>query len=55
MRESEQERRELTEEDKPQLEKKDPLAMWIAGMLTLALPCLLLILLIMGITLLIFG
>lgn len=55
MRTSEQDRREMTEDDRPQLEKKDPAAMWIAGLLTIGLPCLLLILLIMGVTMLIFG
>ena len=55
MRESEQNRRDVTEDDQPQLEKKDPTAMWLAGLLTIGLPCLLLILLIMGVTMLIFG
>ncbi len=55
MRASEETRRELTEEDKPQIEKKDPAAMMISGLLVIGLPCLLLILLIVGVTLLLFG
>ena len=54
MRESEKIRQELTEES-PQLEKKDPMALWLSGMLMLGLPCLLLILLIVGVTMLLFG
>ncbi len=55
MRASEETRRELTEEDRPQLEKKDPAAMMISGLLVIGLPCLLLILLIAGVTILLFG
>ncbi len=54
MRTSEEVRRELTEEDKPQLEKKDTAAMMISGLLTIGLPCLLLILIIVGVTMLLF-
>lgn len=55
MRTSEQERRELLRDDEPILEKNDPLAMWISGLLVIGLPCLLLILLIVGVTVLLFG
>lgn len=55
MRASEETRRELTDEDRPQLEKKDPAAMMISGLLVIGLPCLLLILLIAGVTILLFG
>ena len=55
MRASEEQRRELTEDNGIPLEKKDPAAMYIAGFLVIGLPCLLLILLIMGVTLLLFG
>ncbi|MER1992588.1 MAG: hypothetical protein ABS897_01070 [Eubacteriales bacterium] len=55
MRASEQDRRELMEEDGTPLEKKDPAAMYISGLLMIGLPCLLLILLIAGVTILLFG
>ena len=55
MRTSEQDRRELMEEDETPLEKKDPAAMYISGLLVIGLPCLLLILLIVGVTMLLFG
>ncbi len=55
MRTSEENRKELLDEDEVQLEKKDMLAMWISGILTIGLPCLLLILLIVGVTFLFFG
>ncbi len=55
MRDSEAQRQELAGEQDPVLEKKDPTAMWISGMLVIALPCLLLILLIMAVTFLLFG
>ena len=55
MRASEETRRELTDEDRPQLDKKDPAAMMISGLLVIGLPCLLLILLIAGVTILLFG
>ena len=55
MRQSEQNRRELTDGDEPQLEKKDMLALILSGLLMIGLPCLLLILLIVGVTYLLFG
>ena len=54
MRPSEEMRRELTEEE-DRLDKKDPVAMYLSGLLVIGLPCLLLILLIVGVTLLLFG
>ncbi len=54
MRRSEQDKQELME-DLPPLEKKDPLAMYLSGLLMIGLPCLLLILLIAGVTILLFG
>ncbi len=56
MRASEEQRRELMGEDAdtPMLEKSDLPALWISGLLTIGLPCLLLILLIVGVTYLIF-
>ena len=45
MRASERERQKLVENDQPQIEKKDLLAMYLSGLLTIGLPCLLLILL----------
>ncbi len=55
MRRSEEERQEMLEDEKPRLEKKDQLAMYISGVLMIGLPCLLLILLVVGVTVLIFG
>ncbi len=55
MRASEQQKRDLMEDDGPQLEKKDQTALWLSGLLTIGLPCLLLILIIMGVTMLLFG
>ncbi len=55
MRESEKIRQELAGDGEPQLEKKDGFALWLSGMITIALPCLLLILLIVGVTFLLFG
>ena len=55
MRPSEQDKQELLQEEETILEKKDPLAMWLSGLLVIGLPCLLLILLIVGMTLLLFG
>ena len=54
MRESEKIKRDLAG-DEPQLEKGDFLALWASGILTIGLPCLLLILLIVGVTLFLFG
>ncbi len=42
-------------DERPVVERKDQLAMWISGVLVIGLPCLILILLIVGVTLLIFG
>ncbi len=55
MRTSERDRQELLGEEEPIIEKKDPLALWLSGMLVVGLPCLLLILLIVGVTVLLFG
>ena len=55
MRDSEKLRREMLEEDDSQLEKKDMPALWLSGLLTIGLPCLLLILVILGVTMLLFG
>ena len=55
MRTSEQDRKEMLEDEGPQLEKGDMPALWISGLLTVGLPCLLLILLILGVTVLLFG
>ncbi len=54
MRASEENRKEALEEE-VQLEKHDMLALWLSGILTIGLPCLLLILLIIGMTFLFFG
>lgn len=55
MRASEQERQELLEDDQPQVEKKDLLAMCLSGLLMIGLPCLALILVIIGVSFLLFG
>ncbi len=56
MRPSEEHRRELAGEDgNLPMEKKDLPALMISGLLVIGLPCLLLILLIVGVTLLFFG
>ena len=55
MRDSEKLRQEMLGEDDQQLEKKDMPALWLSGLLTIGLPCLLLILLIVGVTILLFG
>ena len=55
MRESQRDRQELAGDEDPILEKKDPTAMWISGMLVIGLPCLVLILLIVAVTFLFFG
>ena len=55
MRQSEQDRRELMEDNDIQLEKTDMTALMISGLLTIGLPCLLLILVIVGVTILLFG
>lgn len=55
MRDSEKLRQEMLGEDDQQLEKKDMPALWLSGLLTIGLPCLLLILIIVGVTMLLFG
>lgn len=55
MRKSELERQELTEEEKPTIEKTDPLAMWLSGLLVIGVPCLVAVLVIVGVTMLLFG
>ncbi len=55
MRVSEENRKEALEEEEVQLEKHDMTALWLSAVLTIGLPCLFLILLIVGVTVLIFG
>lgn len=55
MRTSEKDRDEMLDRDEIPLEKKDTFAMMVAGLLTIGLPCLLMILLIVGVTLLLFA
>jgi len=55
MRDSEKLRQEMLGEDDQQLEKRDMPALWLSGLLTIGLPCLLLILIIVGVTMLLFG
>lgn len=55
MRTSEENRKEALDEDEVQLEKHDMFALWLSGILTIGIPCLLLILLIVGVTYLLFG
>lgn len=55
MRQSERERIELQADEPLKLEKNDEKALWISGMLMIGLPCLMLILLITGVTMLLFG
>lgn len=55
MRTSEKDRQEMLEDENPQLEKNDMPALWLSGLLTIGLPCLLLILIIIGVTMLLFG
>jgi hypothetical protein len=55
MREAEHDRRELLDEEDVQLEKHDMLAMYLSGFLTIGLPCLILILVIVGVTVVLFG
>ena len=55
MRTSEENRKEALDEEEVQLEKHDMLALWLSGILTIGIPCLLLILLIVGVTDLLFG
>ena len=55
MRASEQQKQEMLGGDEPRLEKHDMSALWLSGLLTIGLPCLVLILIIMGVTMLLFG
>lgn len=55
MRTSEENRKEALDEEEVPLEKHDMLALWLSGILTIGIPCLLLILLIVGVTYLLFG
>ncbi len=55
MRDSEKDRQELTDQEDLPLEKRDMFALFTSGLLTIGLPCLLIILLIVGVTVLLFG
>ncbi len=55
MRTSEENRKEALGEEEVQLEKNDMFALMLSGFLTIGLPCLILILLIVGVTVLLFG
>lgn len=55
MKTSDQDCRELQEEEELPVDKKDIPAMMLSGLLVIGLPCLLMILLIVGVTLLLFG
>jgi hypothetical protein len=55
MRTSEENRKEALSDEEVQLEKHDMLALWLSGILTIGIPCLVLILIIVGITVLLFG
>ena len=55
MRQSESDRKELLDEEEVQLEKNDLFAMYLSGFLTIGLPCLILILVIIGATVVLFG
>lgn len=55
MRQSERDRKEALDEEELRLEKHDMLAMYLSGFLTIGLPCLILILVIVGVTVLLFG
>ncbi len=55
MREADRERQELMDEQTPPLEKHDSFTMWVSGMLVIGLPCLVLILIIVGVTMLLFA
>ena len=55
MKTSDQDCRELQEEEELSVDKKDIPAMMLSGLLVIGLPCLLMILLIVGVTLLLFG
>ena len=55
MRKSERDRMEMLEEEEVKLEKHDMLALYLSGFLTIGLPCLILVLVIVGVTVLLFG
>ena len=55
MKTAEQDRRETRDEEELPVDKKDIPAMMLSGLLVIGLPCLLMILLIVGVTLLLFG
>ena len=55
MRDSEKDRQELMDQEDLPLEKRDMFALFASGLLTIGLPCLLIILLIVGVTVLLFG
>lgn len=55
MRKAELDRKELLDEEDVQLEKNDMFAMYLSGFLTIGLPCLILILVIVGVTVVLFG
>ena len=55
MRDAEQQKQEMLGEDEPQLDKHDEMAILLSGLITIGLPCLLVILIIMGVTMLLFG
>lgn len=55
MREADRNRQELMDDRTPPLEKHDSFALWASGMLMIGLPCLLLILIIVGVTMLLFA
>ena len=55
MRDSEKLRQESLDDGEIHLEKGDRLALWLSGMLTIGLPCLAMILFIIGVVLLLFG
>ena len=55
MKTSARDRREQRDEEEMPVDKKDMQAMMLSGLLVIGLPCLLMILLIVGVTLLLFG
>lgn len=55
MKTSEQDRREPWDEEELPVDRKDMPAMMFSGLLVIGLPCFLIILLIVGVTILLFG
>ena len=55
MKTAEQDRRETRDEEELPVDRKDMPAMLFSGLLVIGLPCLLMILLIVGVTILLFG